>query len=256
MKSLFSAFGFLTIFPIPAGWCGDEKSLARSVAWFPVVGLLMGLIWALAGWLLGAVFAPAISAAILLLLLQMMSGGLHVDGLADTADGFLSSRKPERMLEIMRDSRSGPMGVAAIVFLLIAQYAALVALPEGYRLGALLMAPIAGRCAIIIAMTVLRYARPTGIVSIFAPRSKWFLAYAVVILLGAAYALLCVPGLCAASGTLLGLALFCRICKNKIGGFTGDTLGAGCIGAETFFLLLMNLHRPVIVLSHFQGCWR
>jgi len=245
MQAFFSALGFLTIIPVPQRWQGDEHSLARSVVWFPFVGLILGLIWMVCGLAFHEFFPNAIAAALLLLLLQLFSGGLHIDGLADTADGFFSSRNRERMLEIMRDSRSGPMGVAAIVFMLILQFAALDSLPERYQISALVLAPIAGRCALVFGMTLLRYARPTGIVSIFAPRSRWYMVYAVGFLLLVAALFERETGLFAALGTLVVLALYCRLCQVRIGGFTGDTLGAGCILAETVFLLLLSA-KPVM----------
>jgi adenosylcobinamide-GDP ribazoletransferase len=239
MKSFFAALGFLTILPLPAGWCGDERSLSRSVAWFPLVGLLLGALWASAGLVLQRCFPASVCAALLLVLLPLLSGGLHLDGLADTADGFFSSRKRERTLEIMRDSRSGPMGVAAIAFVLIAQYAALASLPPKLLFGALLLAPVAGRCAIIVAMTALPYARPEGLVSIFAPRSKGYIVWASAFLLATAWLTLRLTGVAAALAALLITFLFCRICKQKIDGFTGDTLGAICPRAETTVLLLL-----------------
>jgi len=239
VKSFFAALGFLTILPLPAGWRGDERSLSRSVAWFPLIGLLLGGVWAAFGWGLQHCFPAPVCAALLLVLLPLFSGGLHLDGLADTADGFFSSRKRERMLEIMRDSRSGPMGVAAIAFVLIAQYAALASLPSKLLLGALLLAPVTGRCAIVIAMTALPYARPEGLVSIFAPRSKSYIVWASAFLLASAWLTLRLTGIAAAIAALLITLIFCRSCKQKINGFTGDTLGAACTLAETTVLLLL-----------------
>jgi adenosylcobinamide-GDP ribazoletransferase len=246
VKPLFAALRFLTILPLPAGWCGEESALARSVAWFPVVGLLLGSTWAVCGFAMQRCFPAPVCAALLLILLPLLNGGLHLDGLADTADAFFSSRKPERMLEIMHDSRSGPMGVSALAMVLIAQYAALVSLPPKLLLGALLLAPVAGRCAIIISMTVLPYARPQGLVSIFAPRSKLFIAWGIAFLLACAWIALRFGGIIAAAAALLIVLIFCGICKRKINGFTGDTLGAVCTLAELAVLLSLcanNLPR-------------
>ena len=162
LKPFFSALRFLTILPIPERWCGDEVSFHKSPNWYPLVGLLIGLLMVVVDlclrWLL-----PVPAASVLLLLAMIgISGALHLDGLADSADAFFSSRGPERMLEIMKDSRSGPMGVTAITLVLLFKFALLLALPLTWRWQVVLLMPVAGRCALPVLSSWLPYARSSG----------------------------------------------------------------------------------------------
>lgn len=242
MKSFVAALRFLTILPIP-GSCGTaEDELACSVGWFPLVGLLLGGTAAGAAFLLSMAAPPLVSAVVLVVLLMSFSGCLHLDGLADTADGFLSSRSRERILEIMKDSHVGAMGVIAIVGTLMLKFAALAS-AEGCELWAIsLMMPLAGRCAIVVEMALLPNARPDGMLSVFARgRPRWSALAGVGLLL-----LVC----CLASGwrgvvawgASIGLALlFSAYVYRKIGGATGDTLGAACEIVEAAPALVLVL---------------
>ena len=162
MKALLVAIQFLTIIPLPARFQPDTGDLARSVAFFPVVGLLMGLIIASADVALRFLFPNAVASALLVLLLIACSGALHLDGLADTADAFFSSRPKERMLEIMHDSRSGPMGIIAVAGVTALKMVSTASLPESSRWSLVLLMPTAGRCALTMVMGISSYARSEG----------------------------------------------------------------------------------------------
>ena len=153
---LFAGLAFLTILPVPRRWCGESRDLERSLAWFPLIGLLIGAL--IAGFDAGVgALLPALPASVLTVLAMVaISGALHLDGLADTADGFLSSRPRERILEIMRDSRVGPMGVLAIAGMLLLKVAAVASLAPAARFGAVLLMPLAGRMAPVLMMSTLR----------------------------------------------------------------------------------------------------
>jgi hypothetical protein len=114
VTSFFAALRFLTVLPVPGCWCGGEEALKRSVPFFAVVGLCIGGLAAGMDAAFIRILPPLPVAVLVVIFLMAASGGLHVDGLADTADGFFSSRSRERMLEIMQDSRTGPMGTAAV----------------------------------------------------------------------------------------------------------------------------------------------
>src|SRR5208283_4809952 len=119
MRRFLAAMRFLTVIPFPGNWGADESSLAGSTVFFPVVGLLIGL-GAAAVAACAARWLPAGPAAgLVIVALLAVSGGLHMDGLSDSADGLLSARPRERALEIMRDSHVGAMGVIAIVCVLL-----------------------------------------------------------------------------------------------------------------------------------------
>lgn len=127
-QALAAALQFLTRIPVPLEVPFEKRILARSVIYFPIAGVVVGLSLSLFGWFFG-LFVPALPAAVLLLTIwTMLSGGLHLDGWMDTADGVLSHRSRERMLEIMKDSRVGAMGVIAAVLLLLLKFAVLVEL--------------------------------------------------------------------------------------------------------------------------------
>jgi adenosylcobinamide-GDP ribazoletransferase len=160
------------------------------------------------------------------LFLIAVTGGLHMDGLADTADGFFSARKRERMLEIMRDSRIGAMGVLAILFTVGLKVAALSSLASPERMAILILMPLAGRSAIVLMITILSYARcGGGLASIFLVwRTRWAPGVAMIILFGASLGL--GQSLCPAIAAMIAAGLIIGYCFKKIGGFTGDTLGA------------------------------
>ncbi len=119
-------------------------------------------------WILDAFLPAQVSVWIAVLLLAALSGGLHLDGLADTADGLFSARSRERMLAIMKDSHIGTMGVLALVFAIGLKVAALSSLTLNARLAVLVLMPLAGRTAMVLMLTTLPYARPDGgLASIF-----------------------------------------------------------------------------------------
>jgi len=229
MKPLLAAMRFLTIVPIPGMWGTAEDDLARSVPWFPVVGLLLG---ALAAALAGSAsrFAPPmLVAALLVVVLLSFSGCLHLDGLADTADGFLSSRPREQTLEIMRDSRTGAMGVAAIVCLLLVKFASLASLPAEMLWPTALLMPVAGRSAIVAHMALLPYARPSGLGTVFyRRRPRWSAIWATAILAAIAWCLLEWRGVIVWAACMAAALAVSAYVYRKIGGATGDTFGAVC----------------------------
>lgn len=229
MKSLVAALQFLTVCPFVSRIACGEREIGRSTPWFPVIGLLIGVAAALVDRGACALFPPLLSCALAVGALTAFSGGLHIDGLADTADGFLSSRPRERMLEIMRDSRIGAMGVLAIVMVLLLKTAALAAVPGPLRWQTLLLAPFAGRCSMVFQMNLLPYARTGGLCSVFVQNRRLSDAWLALAVLAVASWLIGGPfGLCAAAASVAAVAVFSAWSRGKIGGFTGDTLGAGC----------------------------
>ncbi len=229
MKPLLAAIRFLTILPIPGDWGTSEADLARSVPFFSVVGLALGGLAAVAAWGLSLVTPPLLAAAAIVLLLMAFSGCLHLDGLSDTADGFLSSRPRERILEIMKDSHAGAMGVTAIVGVLLAKFAALASIPPARLWPVVLLMPLAGRAAIVVHLAVLPYARPTGLLSVFYQHRAWPAAiFSALLLAAAAWFVLNVKGLSIWVLWLVVTLALAAYVRRKIGGTTGDTLGAVC----------------------------
>jgi adenosylcobinamide-GDP ribazoletransferase len=232
MKRFAAALQFLTVLPVSCR-C-DERELGRSALLFPVIGLLIGGGIVLLNHALSAVLPPLVVNVLLVVAMLAISGGLHMDGLADTADGFLSSRPRERILEIMKDSRTGAMGVIAVVCVLGLKMAALVSMPSHLRWPTLLLMPLAGRCALVIEMAALPYARPEGgLGAVFASNKSAIDPFlAVAVMAAAGYCAMGRLGLISAGAAVALTLAFSFWCRRKIGGFTGDTLGAACELAE------------------------
>lgn len=242
LRTFCTSLRFLTIVPI--SWRMEEDPLyfRASVLWFPFVGLLIGL--AAATVVYGAAFfsPPSLLAVLSLLLLSGVSGFLHLDGVADSGDGLLSSRPKEQALIIMRDSRSGAMGVIVLIFLLLAKYAALSELSLTYLLPALLLMPVGGRTAILLSMAILPYARKEekGLGQLFYSSNRYTIAVA-----GLLFFLFCCAMLLGSEMLhvfvlfFLTLIFFSYFCFSKLGGATGDTLGAVCELSELSIAVAM-----------------
>lgn len=246
MKPFFAALRFLTLVRVPSAWCGDEADLSRSLNWYAVVGLLIGIGMALLDQVLCALLpGTLLPSALLVVALIAVSGGLHLDGVADSADAFMSSRPRAAMLTIMQDSSVGAMGALSIASLLLLKFAALASLTGAARWAVILLIPLAGRAALVLPLVMLPYARPGGLAELTRqqarPRHAWS---AALLLLLSATLLLHTCGAIIAATVLLVTLLFGCYCRNKIGGFTGDTLGATCELAEltTVIAALLVLH--------------
>ncbi len=231
MKGFLAAVSFLTILPVSRWRKASETDLASGVPWFPVIGLAIGISAALIYTALRFVLPVLPSAVLVTLFLIAASGGLHMDGLADTADGFFSARKRERILEIMRDSRIGTMGVLAVAGVLLLKIALLISTAPDLLWRVFLFMPLAGRTSLLVQMALLSYARGEsggGSATAFSrPGAPAALGGAALLLLSGSLAAGW-TGLLSGVASLLAAALFCIYVRKKIGGYTGDTLGAGC----------------------------
>lgn len=160
MTGFLTALRFLTILPVP--W-RREAPVGKSVVWFPVVGFIIGLVLAGFNQLLRLALPDGVVNALTLAALAALTGGLHLDGLADTCDGLAGHKTAEERHLIMRDSRVGGFGVIGIVLLLLTQFAALNSLPATLTTVSLVLMVVAGRWAMVYAIFVHPYARPTGL---------------------------------------------------------------------------------------------
>jgi len=234
MERLIAAWRFLTIVPIPGRWGRDQAALGSSLPFFPVVGLAIGGSVAGLAVVLEHLFPPLLVAVLLVAALLAVSGGLHMDGLSDTADGLFSARPRERMLEIMRDSRVGAMGVMAIVLVLLLKVAALAAVPAGKIWLPVLLMPLAGRVVLVLLTAFMPYARPEGgLATLFYRQpARLAAAWALGFLVLACWLAAGFAGLYVVVAVLAGTLIIALFCRRKIGGVTGDTLGAACEAAE------------------------
>jgi adenosylcobinamide-GDP ribazoletransferase len=240
MNRFLAAIRFLTILPLPGEAGTSSEDLAGAPPFFIVVGLLLGLIAAGLAFVLGLFPAP-VAAALMVAALLAFSGGLHIDGLSDMADGFLSSRPRERVLEIMKDSHVGAMGVAAVVCVLLVKFAALASLRNVSLLMAAGLIPVCGRCAIMLQMAMLTYVRPAGLGSVFTTPSPKSVAAAVGVTLAAGFILAGINGIIACFAAIVAAVAVAGWCHRRIGGATGDTLGAACELVETAVLMTLAI---------------
>ena len=253
MRQLLHALRFLTIVPLPGGRDCTADDLAGSAVMFPLVGLMIGGLMAAAAIGLWYVFPTGVAGVLIIIAMTGISGGLHMDGLADMADGFFSSRPKDQILTIMKDSHIGAMGVLAIVAVLLLKLSALATLAVMGRwqfATAVFLMPLAGRCAMLLGMTVSRSANPdSGLGSLFCEknRSHLLILWAMTVLLAAAYFTANLAGLAAAVAAMVVAGLFTAYSHYKIGGANGDTLGATCELAETTIALTL-ITRPIQAL--------
>jgi adenosylcobinamide-GDP ribazoletransferase len=192
-----------------------------------VVGLVLGGCLALASLAVDRVVPPGVGGLLLVALWAALTGALHLDGLADACDGLGGAWSRERALAIMRDARSGPYGVTAIVLVLGLKATALASLPEGLAWRALLLAPVLGRTGPLLLVRLCRPARPDGAGHAFAAGARWpALVVGGIIAASVSLATLGPWGVLpfgAAGLFSWHLAVYLR---RRLGGFTGDTLGA------------------------------
>lgn len=211
------------------------------MAWYPFIGLLLGGLLVLCDLLLTPVLAGGVVDALLIVALVALTSGLHQDGLADSLDGLAGGRTPSDRLAIMRDPRIGAIGATGLILALGLRYAGLVALPQGGRMAMLLCMPAVGRWAMVIGAYGASYARTEGGLAqpFLNHLSLKHLLPATLVLAAALFWLL---GPVSALVTLGVTAVTARAltvyARTRLGGITGDTLGATNECAEILFLLL------------------
>jgi len=231
---LTTAIRFLTLIPLSWHVRDDEKYFNKSLYYFSAVGLLIGSVNYILAIILSAFLPTQVAAVVMLFSLAAISGCLHLDGVADSADGLLSSRPKEKALAIMKDSRTGAMGVVAIVFILLGKYAVLSSMAREIFCLSVFFMPLVGRCTIVFVMAIQQYARKEGgLAQLFysgnsrKPAIMSLFVLLIVLVLFASEVLLIL------TVTLsLTIVFFTKWCNAKLGGATGDTLGASCEIAE------------------------
>lgn len=237
------AWHFLTAIPLSrAHHEPTAPELAASMAWYPVVGILIGGGLALADLLLMQAFAAEVVNALLMVCLVLLTRGLHQDGLADTLDGLAGGRTPAERLSIMRDPRVGAMGATGLGLSLLLRYAGLLALPQALRIPALLCMPAVGRWAMVTLAWASPYARADGgLAAPFLVHLSWshVLIATAVLTTALSLNLGLLSGLIALVGGASVVVVLWAACRTWFGGITGDTLGATNEVIEIVFLLLV-----------------
>jgi adenosylcobinamide-GDP ribazoletransferase len=227
MLPLWIALQFLSSLPIRLPGMPEPEQLGRSLLFYPLVGLVFGLIlWALNLALSGAPLL--LHAALLLTAWVLLSGALHLDGLADSADAWLGGfGDRERTLTIMKDPRSGPIAVVTLVLVLLLKFCALLALLEHGQAVMLIIVPVLGRAALLGLFLTTPYVRAGGLGQALADhlprRAGWW------VLGGSALGCLLIAGGKAMVALLVAFGVFVwlrQVMMRRLGGTTGDTAGA------------------------------
>jgi cobalamin 5'-phosphate synthase/cobalamin synthase len=236
VNGLLTAVSFLTRLPVRSRKAVDAVDVAQSAAFFPLIGAVIGSIFCLAALLLKGHLPPLAIGAILALLDALLTGALHLDGLADAADGLGGGRTPEDALRIMHDHRIGSFGGAALALCVVTKVAAYSGLMEqsGWA-AALILAPALGRWSTLILTATYPYAGLSGSIADGMGKRALVLG-TILIVLGLAF----VGSVRALIATFLVVLLtlcFGRYCRSRICGINGDTLGANVELCECATLL-------------------
>ena len=244
LRALLAAIGFLTRLPLGRSLSFAPEELGRALYFFPLVGALLGVLLLAAERALHGAFSPELIALLLTALLAALTGGLHLDGLADVCDGLAGGRGDRaRTLEIMRDSRIGALGAVALVLLLLAK---VLATRDALLLGpgcAWLVYPVVARAAVVPLIVWLPYARASGLGSAFHDHGKLAHVLSAACLTGALVAVLG-PRIAAAALVALAVAGLVGLgLRRRLGGLTGDVYGAAIELGELAFLLACAFRR-------------
>lgn len=228
LESIVVAFQFLTRLYLPINVEWDTTNLRRSLMWFGLVGAFIGVILAGAMTLFNRFdLIPAVSAIIILLIWIFITGGMHIDGISDMADGFFSMRDKEKTLEIMKDSHVGAFGVITIVFLLLIKFEMLkefIIIEKNVWL--LILPPTIARIAAGLVLSFYETTKKSGLGYTFHssdPRIFWAIGFIVTLIISS---ILNIKSLIFIGIAILASNLMALWAKKKIGGLNGDIYGA------------------------------
>ncbi len=238
------AISFLTILPVLDRRPASDETVTASFAWFPIVGFLLGAALAGEDWLLSHVFAQVIRSVVIVISLTIVTGAVHLDGLADTADALGAGRNRDRALDILRDSRVGTFGASAIFFDLTLKILALSTLAGHRRYTALIVAPMLARWAMLLVASGLPYLREAGAGSTLLAnenkqgslRTAFVAVFTIVVMLMLGEFRASALASVVAIAIVYALRVFYR---RWLGGVTGDLIGAGGELVEIAVLITM-----------------
>lgn len=236
-----TAMSFLTIFPVAGDLTPDPERLARSMGFFPAAGLVIGLGLVVLNWLLDGLIPRPVLDCLLILFMILATGALHLDGIADLIDGLAGGKDRESVLHIMKDSRVGAIGVVGLVMVLLLKYLSLYNVDQSLKSAALIFTPAVGRWIQVVLANYCPYLRPEG-----------GTGAAFVELVGEREVLIATGTLIAAALVLFGFdgiflvflfgivaMLLLRYFQSRLGGVTGDVLGAATEIVEVLSLIFI-----------------
>jgi adenosylcobinamide-GDP ribazoletransferase len=249
MYGFIIALQFLTRLTINPNIEVTEKRMGESIAFFPVIGCILGCILIVASLFLSKILllSPFTVHILIIIILIYLTCGLHLDGLADTIDGLSGAREKERILFIMRGSCVGVMGVLSLICLLAMKVCFLGEIQPEFKNQTLLLMPLMGRWGIVIACCLSPYAREEGKAKAFiAQAGIKELLLATIFTVGLTFVLIGWKGMLLTFLIPLFVLIWLRYLIVKIGGVTGDTLGACCECSEVLVLIgMLTLNRIV-----------
>ena len=242
IRTLRSAMAFLTVLPVATSEGGPGERLGR--AYFPAIGAVVGLVAAAVFALMDSFSTPLLAAVAGVASLALLTGALHLDGLADSADGLFGGGDVSRRLEVMRDPRLGSFGVVAVALVLLGDVAAMAAMSPGGAVAALIIAGALSRLAMLAVITLVPYVRTSGLGVAAGDSSHRRFDLA----LGSAFALVAclldwpraLLALCLVALTALAVATLAR---RRLGGATGDVYGATAELCLLAALIAFAVHR-------------
>ncbi len=214
--------------------------------YFPVIGLILGIILAGLDYFFQFILLPpALSSALLIAILVVLTGASHLDGLVDTCDGLVAGKTPAERLEIMKDSRTGAFGVVGAVVVLLLKLSAMESVAGFMRLPALLLMPVLSRWGMVLAIFIFPYARTAGTGLAFKQGARWYrLAIATVVALVVSVFLFGVTGPVIVVGIALVVWAVGAYIRPRLGGLTGDSYGAiNEIGEMVALVLIIIVGR-------------
>lgn len=230
---------FLTRIPIRFNIELEKEEFGKALALAPLIGGIIGVILFAVNIVLGQVFSLNMSAIFVIIIYILITGGLHLDGLGDTFDGLFSNRPKEQMLEIMRDSRVGTNATLVLISIILINYATISSIMPASLASMLILMPVAGRLGSLVGAGMNSYARKgEGL-------GKSFVDYCGIkqVIIGffisliIFYVVLGIKGLYIAFIPLISACFISKIFAIKIGGVTGDILGAICEINQTIFMI-------------------
>ncbi|MBM7557111.1 adenosylcobinamide-GDP ribazoletransferase [Halanaerobacter jeridensis] len=239
MNQLLLAVQFITRIPVGKELDYEEDKIAASMAYYPLIGTLLGTVLVLINYVGDIYLPPLVTNALLLTGMVLLTGGLHLDGLMDTCDGVFSGRKKDKILEIMRDSRVGAFGVIAVVILFLLKFSLLVESPSQYKNYILLYMPTISRWAMVYAVYFYPYARKEGLGQAYQQLKLRHLLVATSWTLLVAWFLFGLQGVLILLLSWLVTIVVAQLIINKIDALTGDAYGAINELLEVAALLIM-----------------
>jgi adenosylcobinamide-GDP ribazoletransferase len=222
---LLPAIQFLTVLPVKRGFTIGE--IGHSTAFFPVVGLIIGLLLVIMNYFSGMFLPFSVTNVLLLVAMVVISGAMHLDGLIDSCDGIAGHRTPAERLRIMRDSRVGGFGAIGGILLLLVKFVTLNSIPRDWMGSTLILMPVVSRWAMVFAIYSFPYVRAEGLGRTFKDDVGWVqMSVATVITVIITLILFQKVWFTVLAFTLIVTTAIAAFLKNKLDGLSGDSYGA------------------------------